>query len=93
MRSYKPEDLFDENGALIAELKEMAPEGDRRITANPHANGGKLRKPLDLPNFADYAVKVEQPGHALLVIDGYPGPFPARRHAQEHDKLSSVRPG
>ncbi len=66
MRSYKPEDLFDESGALIGELKEMAPKGDRRITANPHANGGKLRKPLDLPEFCDYAVKVEQPGKILL---------------------------
>jgi xylulose-5-phosphate/fructose-6-phosphate phosphoketolase len=66
MRSYKPEELFDESGALITELKEMAPKGDRRITANPHANGGKLRKPLDLPEFCDYAVKVEQPGNILL---------------------------
>ena len=66
MRSYKPEELFDESGALIPELKEMAPVGDRRITANPHANGGKLRKPMDLPDFADYAVKVAQPGNVLL---------------------------
>ncbi len=66
MRSYKPEELFDESGALIAELKEMAPKDDRRITANPHANGGKLRKPLDLPEFCDYAVKVEEPGNILL---------------------------
>jgi xylulose-5-phosphate/fructose-6-phosphate phosphoketolase len=66
MRSYKPEELFDESGALIAELKEMAPQGDRRITANPHANGGKLRKPLDMPDFRDYAMKVEQPGNILL---------------------------
>ena len=62
MRSYKPEELFDEKGALIPELKAMAPEGDRRITANPHANGGKLRKPLLMPDFRDYAVKVENPG-------------------------------
>jgi xylulose-5-phosphate/fructose-6-phosphate phosphoketolase len=66
MRSYKPEELFDESGALIPELKEMAPKGDRRITANPHANGGRLSKPLDLPEFCDYAVKVEQPGNILL---------------------------
>ena len=66
MRSYRPEELFDENGTLITELKEMAPKGERRITANPHANGGKLRKPLDLPNFADYAVEVKQPGKVLL---------------------------
>jgi xylulose-5-phosphate/fructose-6-phosphate phosphoketolase len=61
MRSYRPEELFDENGTLIAELKAMAPEGQRRITGNPHANGGTLRKPLQLPDFRDYAVNVEQP--------------------------------
>jgi xylulose-5-phosphate/fructose-6-phosphate phosphoketolase len=66
MRSYRPEELFDASGALIPELKAMAPTGDRRITANPHANGGKLRKPLDLPEFCDYAVPVEQPGATLL---------------------------
>ncbi|MGI4756725.1 MAG: phosphoketolase family protein [Janthinobacterium lividum] len=66
MRSYRPEELFDENGTLLAELKAMAPSGDRRLTANPHANGGKLRKPMDLPDFADYAVKVEQPGKTML---------------------------
>ncbi len=66
MRSYRPDELFDESGALIAELKEMAPKGDRRITANPHANGGKLRKPLELPEFREYAVKVEAPGKMLL---------------------------
>jgi xylulose-5-phosphate/fructose-6-phosphate phosphoketolase len=66
MRSYKPEELFDESGALIPELKAMAPIGDRRITANPHANGGRLRKPLDLPSFADYAVEVPQPGNVIL---------------------------
>jgi xylulose-5-phosphate/fructose-6-phosphate phosphoketolase len=62
MRSYRPEELFDESGALIPELKAMAPEGRARITANPHANGGVLRKPLDRPNFCDYAVEVEKPG-------------------------------
>jgi xylulose-5-phosphate/fructose-6-phosphate phosphoketolase len=62
LKSYKPEELFDEKGALIPELKAMAPVGDRRISANPHANGGKLLKPLHLPDFRDYAVKVEKPG-------------------------------
>ena len=66
MRSYKPEELFDESGALIPELKAMAPTGDSRITANPHANGGKLRKPLELPNFCDYAVNVKKPGKLSL---------------------------
>src|ERR1019366_8218142 len=62
MRSERPEDLFDEAGTLIPELKAMAPEGKARITANPHANGGLVRKPLDRPDFRDYAVKVEKPG-------------------------------
>jgi xylulose-5-phosphate/fructose-6-phosphate phosphoketolase len=62
MRSYRPEELFDEKGKLIAELKETVPCRNKRISANPHANGGKLRKPLDLPNFRDYAVPVDKPG-------------------------------
>ena len=60
--SYRPEELFDEDGRLIAELKAMAPLGSRRISGNPNANGGGLRKPLDLPDFRNYAVKVDQPG-------------------------------
>ena len=62
MRSYKPEELFDEKGTLIEELREMAPKGQRRLTGNPHANGGLLRKPLDLPDFRTYEVKVSKPG-------------------------------
>jgi xylulose-5-phosphate/fructose-6-phosphate phosphoketolase len=62
LRSYKPEELFDKSGRLIEELRELAPKGTRRITANPHANGGLLRKPLELPDFRDYAVKVKKPG-------------------------------
>ncbi len=62
MRSYKPEELFDENGKLIAELAELAPKGDRRMGANPHANGGLLLKDLKLPDFRDYAVDVPKPG-------------------------------
>jgi xylulose-5-phosphate/fructose-6-phosphate phosphoketolase len=62
MRSYKPEELFDKNGALAAELKDLAPRGERRMSANPHANGGKLRKPLSLPDFRDYAVAIDGPG-------------------------------
>jgi xylulose-5-phosphate/fructose-6-phosphate phosphoketolase len=64
MRSYKPEELFDANGTLIPELQALAPSGDRRISANPHANGGLLRKELDLPDFCDYAFKVEIPAAA-----------------------------
>lgn len=63
MRSYKPEDLFDDNGTLIEELRQMAPRGPRRLSGNPHANGGVLRKSLDLPDFRAYEVSVESPGH------------------------------
>ncbi len=66
MRSYRPEELFDEQGKLIPELKAMAPTGTRRITANPHANGGLLRKPLELPKFCDYGVQVEKPGEIYV---------------------------
>jgi len=62
LRSYRPEELFDASGALIPELKAMAPTGTSRISGNPHANGGLLRKPLDMPEFRDYAVKVDRPG-------------------------------
>jgi xylulose-5-phosphate/fructose-6-phosphate phosphoketolase len=64
MKSYKPEELFDEKGRLIEELREMAPKGTRRISGNPHANGGLLRKPLDMPDFRKYAVEVTKPGQA-----------------------------
>jgi xylulose-5-phosphate/fructose-6-phosphate phosphoketolase len=62
MRGYKPEELFDRNGTLIPELKELAPKGNRRMGSNPHANGGYLKKALDLPDFRDYAIKVNSPG-------------------------------
>jgi xylulose-5-phosphate/fructose-6-phosphate phosphoketolase len=62
MRSYRPEELFDEHGALVPELRALAPEGERRMSANPHANGGILLRDLVLPDFRDYAVDVERPG-------------------------------
>jgi len=62
MRSYKPEELFDKNGRILPELKALAPKGDRRMSANPVANGGLLRKPLDMPDFRDVAVEVKKPG-------------------------------
>jgi xylulose-5-phosphate/fructose-6-phosphate phosphoketolase len=62
MKSYRPEELFDAAGGLKAEIASLAPAGNRRMSANPHANGGLLMRDLDLPNIADYAVKVDQPG-------------------------------
>ncbi len=62
LRSYRPDELFDERGRLIPELKVLAPRGTRRMSANPHANGGSLRKALSLPDFRDYAIQVENPG-------------------------------
>jgi xylulose-5-phosphate/fructose-6-phosphate phosphoketolase len=63
MRALEPEELFDADGKLIPELKELAPTGSRRMSANPHANGGLLRKSLRLPDFRDYRLQVDKPGH------------------------------
>jgi xylulose-5-phosphate/fructose-6-phosphate phosphoketolase len=62
LRSYKPEELFDAAGQLIPDLKALAPKGTRRMSANPHANGGMLRKALRMPDFRDYAIKLDKPG-------------------------------
>jgi xylulose-5-phosphate/fructose-6-phosphate phosphoketolase len=68
LRSYNVEELFDARGKLLPELRATAPEGTRRMSGNPHANGGLLRKPLQMPDFRDYAVKVKKPG----AMDVYP---------------------
>ena len=65
LRSYHPELLFDENGKLIPELKELAPVGNRRMGANLHANGGMLLKELRTPNFREYGLKIKKPGEVL----------------------------
>ena len=73
--SYKPEELFDENYRLIPELRALCPEGDARISSNPHANGGKLLRDLRLPDFTKYAVEVKKPGETIaqdmLELGGY----------------------
>jgi xylulose-5-phosphate/fructose-6-phosphate phosphoketolase len=75
MRSYRPEELFDADGKLIPELAELAPKGDRRLGANPHANGGILLKELILPDFRSYAAEVKKPGtsvgEATRVLGGF----------------------
>ena len=65
MRSYRPEELFDEEGRLVPELAGLPPTGERRMSANPHANGGVLLRDLSLPDFRSYAVEVERPGKTL----------------------------
>jgi len=62
LRSYRPEELFDADGVLVPELRALAPEGERRLSANPQANGGLLLRDLELPDFRGYAVEVAQPG-------------------------------
>jgi xylulose-5-phosphate/fructose-6-phosphate phosphoketolase len=62
MKSYKPEELFDETGKLIPELKDLAPKGTRRMSANPHANGGILRRSLKMPDFRHFGIAVPKPG-------------------------------
>ncbi len=66
MKSYKPEELFDEHGKLRTEFEELAPEGSRRMGANPHTNGGLLLRDLIMPNFRDYAVEVPKPGNVVV---------------------------
>jgi len=75
MRSYRPEELFDETGALRPELAELAPRGPRRMGANPHANGGLLTRALELPDFRAYAVEVPSPGAATAEATRVLGDF------------------
>jgi xylulose-5-phosphate/fructose-6-phosphate phosphoketolase len=65
MKGYRPQELFDKDGKIVPELADCAPEGNRRMGANPHANGGLLLKDLKMPDFREYAVKVPKPGHAI----------------------------
>src|SRR5262249_55719313 len=64
MKGYRPEELFDPSGKLVPDLAALAPTGERRMSANPHANGGLLARDLKLPDFRDYAVAVTSPGGA-----------------------------
>jgi xylulose-5-phosphate/fructose-6-phosphate phosphoketolase len=75
LKSYMPQELFDKTGRLLSELAELAPKGERRMGANPHANGGKLLRDLKMPDFRDYAVAVPSPGsvtgEATRVMGGF----------------------
>ena len=75
MKSYRPEELFDENGTIKKEIAELAPKKERRMGANPHANGGVLLRDLRMPDFRDYAVQRKKPGSLLASSTGTLGPF------------------
>ena len=75
MRSYHPEELFDEKGALVAELADLPPKSYRRMSANPHSNGGLLLQDLELPDFCDYAVPVARPGTTYAEATRVAGAF------------------
>jgi xylulose-5-phosphate/fructose-6-phosphate phosphoketolase len=75
LRSYRPEELFDDDGALVAELAALPPVGDRRMSANPHANGGLLLHDLDLPDFRDYAMQFDKPGTTFAEATKITGMF------------------
>jgi xylulose-5-phosphate/fructose-6-phosphate phosphoketolase len=75
MRSYRPQELFDERGRLRTELAALAPEGNRRMGANPHANGGVLLRDLRMPDYRDYAVDVPSPGQKLAEATRVQGTF------------------
>ena len=75
MKTYRPEELFDADGALKKDLAELAPKGHRRMSDNPHANGGLLLKDLRLPDFRDYAVEVQSPGATVTEATRVQGKF------------------
>tara|TARA_R110001599_G_scaffold171353_1_gene362167 strand:+ start:161381 stop:163765 length:2385 start_codon:yes stop_codon:yes gene_type:complete len=75
MKSYRPEELFDADGKLLEEIAALAPKGERRMSANPHANGGLLLQDLVMPDFRDYAVDVQQPGGVLAEATRVQGEF------------------
>ena len=73
--SYQPEELFDSGGRPIPEIADLHPEGERRMSANPHANGGGLRRPLRMPDFRDYEVKIDKPGQTVAAATRVMGTF------------------
>jgi xylulose-5-phosphate/fructose-6-phosphate phosphoketolase len=75
MKSYRPEELFDRQGRLIPKLAELAPDGHRRMSANPHANGGLLLRDLVMPDFRDYAVPISKPGEVTAESTRIMGTF------------------
>ncbi|WP_102143842.1 phosphoketolase family protein [Mycobacterium hubeiense] len=92
LRSYRPDELFDEAGAVRPELRRLAPTGERRMSANPHANGGLLLRELDLPDFADYAVAVDKPATATAEATKVLGTFLRDVIARNPDRFRLMGP-
>jgi xylulose-5-phosphate/fructose-6-phosphate phosphoketolase len=92
MRSYRPEELFDTTGRLIPELAALAPRGTRRMSANPHANGGRLLRDLAMPDFRDYAVSVAHPGVESSSATGVLGGFLRDIIARNPDRFRIMGP-
>ena len=90
LRSYRPQELFDAQGRLVPELAALAPQGDRRMGANPHANGGKLLRDLNIPDFRDYAEAVPSPGVRGIGDTRVLGPF-LRDVAQRNQEQRNFR--
>ena len=91
MRSYRPEEIFDGGGRVVPEITALAPAGDRRMGANPHANGGRLLRPLRLPDFREYAESVEQPAttaaEATRVLGGWLRDTMSANHDQRNFRV------
>jgi xylulose-5-phosphate/fructose-6-phosphate phosphoketolase len=92
LSSYKPEELFDSDGKLRPELAELAPKGDRRMGANPHANGGRLLRELIMPDFRDYAVDVPKPGGSVSEATFVAGTFVRDVMAKNPDNFRMFGP-
>jgi xylulose-5-phosphate/fructose-6-phosphate phosphoketolase len=92
MRSYQPEELFDKSGQLIPALQALAPQGDLRMSASPHANGGLLLRDLAMPDFREYAVPVERPGVALSEATRVLGTFLRDIIARNPDRFRLMGP-
>jgi xylulose-5-phosphate/fructose-6-phosphate phosphoketolase len=92
MRSYRPEELFDASGRLIPELQALAPQGDRRMSANPHANGGLLLRDLSMPDFRAYAVPAERPAAGSAEATRVLGSFLRDVIARNRDRFRLMGP-